>query len=668
MRLTRHLRILFAILQCGVFVIAAFSEAKAQKTDGRVLTHPEIKGLPAKAKRWALIIGVDRYEEENITPLSGATNDANELARALKEHAGFDENQIIVLTNEQKASKQPTRRNILRYLSNLKGLVPHDGLVLISFSGHGIERNGRAFLMPYDASYTDDVRLLEETAISAEVIKRDIKESGVLQVLILLDACRNDPTSSKADSVNPLSEAYRRGFEFDVRNREITAFATLYATSIGARAYEDSERKGGYFTLAVVEGLRGKAADQRTGEVTLESLVRYLETSVPVRVATNLGNRKVQKPFAVIEGYKASELVLAIGTAVEAPKFDRVSGELALWREVEKSDTQETYEAFLKAYPSGEYSAVATYKLQAAKQKSARVAEYYERGVKLLWDNAEEALANFTKAIELNPNHARAYRERGRTYANRTLGRTKPEAFDAAYNSALADYNKAIDLDPNDSNAFNLRGILFDTKKDHQRAISDYTRAIELDPKSSPPLSNRAGTYLTIGRNDLAIKDYSRCLEIELSSIFQLSAYKGRARAYLANKNYDLALMDFTTTITLEPGEAANYNSRGDYYTETRDYGRAIVDYTNAIDVLSKKSYGDNRWYMHLYHRNRGDAYFATGNNLHAIEDYTKAIEFWQWDAKVYRKRATAYEAVGDKNKANADIKSAESWERSRTN
>lgn len=664
MRLTRHLRILIAILQCGLFIISAgFSEARAQKTDSRLLTHPEIKGLPAKAKRWALIIGVDRYEDENITPLGGATNDANGLARALKEHAGFDENQIIVLTNEQKANKQPTRRNILKYLSNLKGLVPQDGLVLISFSGHGIERNGRAFLMPYDASYTDDVRLLEETAISAEVIKRDIKESGVSQALILLDACRNDPTGSRADSVNPLSEAYRHGFEFDVRNREITAFATLYATSIGARAYEDSERKGGYFTLAVVEGLRGQAADQKTGEVTLESLVRYLETSVPVRVATNLGNRKIQKPFAVIEGYKASELVLAIGTAVEAPKFDRISGEVALWREVERSDTQEAYEAFLKAYPSGEYSAVANYKLQGAKQKAARAAEYYERGVKVEFENAEEALVNFTKAIELNPNHARAYRGRGWVYANRASLRKKPEEYDLA----LADYNKAIDLDPNDSNVFNLRGILFDRKSDHQRAISDYTRAIELDPKSSPPLSNRAGTYLTMGRNDLAIADYSRYLELEQSRYSRASGHQGRARAYLANKNYELALTDFNKAIELEPSEAANYNYRGDYYTETRDYGRAIVDYTKAIDVLSKETYDDNRWYMHLYHRNRGDAYFATGNNLQAIENYTKAIESWQWDAKAYRKRAKAYEAVGDKDKANADVKTAETWER-RTN
>jgi len=297
-------------------LLAQFPTPLATAQNGRqerVLTHSEITKLPAREKRWALIIGVDKYEDENITPLRGATNDANALAGALERYAGFDRDRIILLTNDQPKSKRPTRVNILRHLSNLKGLVPGDGLLFIAFSGHGIERDGRAFLIPSDAVFTDDIELLKQTAVGVDSMKKGVRETGVGQVLILLDACRNDPVSGKADSVNPLTETYLRDFDFDVRNREVSAFATLYATSVGARAYEDADKREGYFMSAVVEALSGRAADPETGEVTLRGLLKYVEETVPTRVAVNLGRSKRQKPFAVIEGYKADELVLAIG-------------------------------------------------------------------------------------------------------------------------------------------------------------------------------------------------------------------------------------------------------------------------------------------------------------------------------------------------------------------
>ena len=79
---------------------------------------------------------------------------------------------------------------------------------------------------------------------------------------MLLNACRNDP-GGRADAPNPLSAAYTNAFNFDVRNREVLAFATIYATGIGQRAYECTEKKQGYFTWAVVEGLKGGAANEQ---------------------------------------------------------------------------------------------------------------------------------------------------------------------------------------------------------------------------------------------------------------------------------------------------------------------------------------------------------------------------------------------------------------------
>jgi hypothetical protein len=127
---------------------------------------------------------------------------------------------------------------------------------------------------------------------------------------MILDACRNAP-EGRAHADNPLTPAYPRGFHSDVRTRAVTAFATLYATAVGARAYEYKERKQGYFTWELVEALKGKAANER-GEVTLAGLVKYLQDNVPKRVLLDLGAGKDQRPFAIVEGYKADELVLAV--------------------------------------------------------------------------------------------------------------------------------------------------------------------------------------------------------------------------------------------------------------------------------------------------------------------------------------------------------------------
>src|SRR5829696_3119686 len=294
-----------------LFLIGASpKELTSQTGDRGMRLGEQVKTLPGSPKRYALIVGVDQYADTQITTLGGASNDAKTLANALIQYAGFPGEQVTLLASDQPAERQPTRGNILRRLSNMAAVIPPDGLLLISFAGHGIERGGQAFLLPADSQVSNDVDLLEQTAINVSQIKDRIKKIGVPRVLLILDACRNDPVG-RANADNPLTPAYTRGFNFDVRNREVQAFATLYATEVGRRAYEYKEKRQGYFTWVLVEGLRGGAANEK-GEVTLASLVKFLQERVPKRVLQDLGPGKEQKPFAVVEGYRADELVISV--------------------------------------------------------------------------------------------------------------------------------------------------------------------------------------------------------------------------------------------------------------------------------------------------------------------------------------------------------------------
>lgn len=342
------------------------------ETRGRQLQRSsEIKALPSKNKRWALVIGVDDYTDPTITKLNGAANDARTLADALSKYAGFPEDQVTLLSSDQPSQLQPRRSTILRFLSNLRANVPKDGLLLVSFAGHGLERSSRAFLLPSDAIGVNDMSLLEDTSISVERIKASIKGTGVGQVILILDACRTDPAPGRSGGDNLMTDDFRRNFKFDEGNKEIEAFATLYATSVGERAYEYDVKRQGYFTWALVEGMRGEAANAQ-GQVTLQRLIDYLQESVPKLVQRDLGGDKRQRPFAIIEGYRASDLVIAVGTTgargptnvIASSGISEAAKEQALWDAVKEGDDPQDYRDYLEKYPNGAYVAAAQVKLR----------------------------------------------------------------------------------------------------------------------------------------------------------------------------------------------------------------------------------------------------------------------------------------------------------------
>lgn len=370
----------------GLAVYAAQGIDSQQTENERKLTMrpaETVATLPGKAKRWALIIGVDRYKDGQISGLKGAGNDAHALARALVQYAGFPADQVILLASDQPEERQPTRVNIYHRLSNLASVVPQDGLLLVSFAGHGIERGGEAFLLPSDAQVSEDVTFLEDTAVGVTRMRDRIKATGVKQVLLLLDACRNDPTG-RADAPNVLTEVYTRGFSFDLRNREVNAFAVLYATEVGKRAYEYTEKKQGYFTWAMVEGMKGAAANDK-GEVTLARLVEYVQDTVSKRTRIDLGSGKVQRPFANIQGYKANELVVAVAAAGSAKAVsnetnssDRGAIELSFWDSIRDSKAPGDFREYLERYPAGEFAGLARRRLEsleAALRSAASAAE-----------------------------------------------------------------------------------------------------------------------------------------------------------------------------------------------------------------------------------------------------------------------------------------------------
>ncbi|MDQ1639673.1 MAG: hypothetical protein QOF62_3012 [Pyrinomonadaceae bacterium] len=179
----------FAIIEgyhADLLIIALTNQGSLSAEDTSL--PPLGSTFPSKAKRWALIVGVEKYAHKNIGNKKYASNDAQALAKALIDNAGFPNEQVILLTTNQPPDLQPTRTKIITQLHNLSTMVPKDGLLLVSFTGLGIEAGTQSYLLPSDALVNGQVSTLEESTISLSRVKERIKSIGASQIIILLDA------------------------------------------------------------------------------------------------------------------------------------------------------------------------------------------------------------------------------------------------------------------------------------------------------------------------------------------------------------------------------------------------------------------------------------------------------------------------------------------------
>jgi tetratricopeptide (TPR) repeat protein len=275
------------------------------------------------------------------------------------------------------------------------------------------------------------------------------------------------------------------------------------------------------------------------------------------------------------------------------------------------------------------------------------------------------AIADFTQALELDPDLASAWMLRGRAlYASVSHVTSVGENFSsvrtssvvgqavsadrkAVYDRVIADFSQAIRLDPNYATAYSNRGVAYKEKGDHDRAIADYSQAIRLDPNYATAYNNRGNAYSDKGDHDRAIADYSQAIRLDPNDAM---AYNNRGIAYSDKGDHDRAIADYSQAIRLDPNYAMAYNNRGIAYRAKGDHDRAIADYNQAIRLDPNDA---------MTYSNRGVAYRAKGDHDRAIADYSQAIRLDPNDAMAYNNRGVAYYYKKDYRQARADWEQA---------
>lgn len=117
--------------------------------------------VPDNLQKWALVVGVDRYE--HLDPryhLEGCVNDARAMAGLLRAQFQFPEENITLLLDEQA-----TQRAILDAMRGLERKVGKDDIVVFHYSGHGSQR-------------TDGPEKDEEDGLDETILAYDARRGG----------------------------------------------------------------------------------------------------------------------------------------------------------------------------------------------------------------------------------------------------------------------------------------------------------------------------------------------------------------------------------------------------------------------------------------------------------------------------------------------------------
>jgi tetratricopeptide (TPR) repeat protein len=161
---------------------------------------------------------------------------------------------------------------------------------------------------------------------------------------------------------------------------------------------------------------------------------------------------------------------------------------------------------------------------------------YYDKG------QYDLAITNYTKAIALNPQYAKAYCNRGLAYY---IIKKNP--------LAINDFTKAIEVNPQYADAYKYRGMAYYAAAEYDLAVADFNKAIALNPQNEEAYFYRGMSHRSMGGgNEMAAADFTRAIAFNPQNI---DYYLMRADVYEGRHKY-LAVEDYNHVLRVEPGNS----------------------------------------------------------------------------------------------------------------
>jgi len=264
--------------------------AMVQELDSKekIPTDPVRVEKNAGVKIWAVVVGVGKYTA--MPSLRFTDDDAFRFYSHLKSPEGgaLPDDQVEILVDEAA-----TRENILRAMRKSFLKADENDVVLLYFSGHGLE--GCFLPVDYDG-FNNKLR--------HEEIRQIFKQSKAKHKICIADACHSGTLdySGSLTSKGPAPVSLERYYQaFEDSDGGI---ALLMSSQAEELSLEDHGLRQGVFTYYVLQGMKGAADANNDYIVTIKELYSYVYVKVRqytagVQTPVLTGNYDEQMPVAL---------------------------------------------------------------------------------------------------------------------------------------------------------------------------------------------------------------------------------------------------------------------------------------------------------------------------------------------------------------------------------
>ena len=329
----------------------------------------------------------------------------------------------------------------------------------------------------------------------------------------------------------------------------------LTPLTIYSQSLEDITSSGLKFFLNSNKS-RNLSNDQRTGLSILESLMRKQGNRNHELDVANAGKTQVNL------GGTVQEIKILPGSdggfyLVTKDKVYRIDG--ALLNQVRGNSN---FNLGNINYPKR--SMVSEEEKELANKYYSKSVEFFNEG------NYELSMMNSQKALSINPTLLNA---------KRVLGAAKIRLGD--YDSGITLLEACLEEEPNDQFTQSNMGLGYMNKGEYETSIKFFSNSLVLD-ESWQAYYNRGTCYLNLKKYNLAIIDFTESITLNSSS---WQAYYNRGTCYLNLKKYNLAIIDFTESIELNSSRWEFYLGRAFCYESLQKYNLAITDYQKTISL-----------------------------------------------------------------------------------
>ena len=313
-------------------------------------------------RRVAFVVGNGAYK--NVAQLPNPPIDAKAMASTLR-NVGFEVIEGSNLSRDQMTEK------LLDFGRKAQG----SDIAVFYYAGHGIAVGGTNYLLPVDADIKSEMDVKLGAAINIDLTLDQTMGDAKVK-LVFLDACRDNPFAAKIKS-NSATRSVNVGSGLaEMKSGEGTLIA--FATGPGQTALDGQEGNNSPFTRALIDNITKPG-------------IEIQQAMTSVRAQVNEETHKGQLPWGhtnligavYLNQAPTTQIANAAPTATAAPAATagNSEAEVEFWRSVKESNKPEELNAYLSAYPNGQFKPLAMARLAAIQNGPSTTTRNLNAGV-----------------------------------------------------------------------------------------------------------------------------------------------------------------------------------------------------------------------------------------------------------------------------------------------